>query len=84
MNYLYGFASAVFAYWALSHCFPAHDSLLEACIYDDPDIIDSVDYTVKSEQDSNGPISAGEKGYFATTSGQVTDSSPMRVLSGGS
>jgi hypothetical protein len=83
MNYLYGFASAVFVYWALSYCFPAHDPLLEACIYDDPDIIDSVDYTEKSEQDSNGPISAGEKGYFATTSGQVTDTSPMRVLSGG-
>jgi len=52
MNYLYGFASAVFVYWALSYCFPARESLLEACIYDDPDIIDSVDSAEKSEQDS--------------------------------
>jgi dTDP-4-dehydrorhamnose 3,5-epimerase-like enzyme len=71
MNYLYGFASAVFVYWALSYYFPAHDSLLEACIYDDPDIIDSVDYAEKSEADSNGPVSDGEKGYFAATSGQL-------------
>ena len=71
MNYLYGFASAVFVYWALSYCFPAQESLLEACIYYDPDIIDSVDFGEKSEPESNGPMSAGEKGYFASTSGQV-------------
>jgi NCS1 family nucleobase:cation symporter-1 len=71
MNYLYGFASAVFMYWALSYCFPAQESLLDACIYDDPDIIDSVDFAEKSEQESNGHVSAGEKGYFAATSGQV-------------
>ena len=83
MNYLYGFASAVLVYWALSYCFPAPESLLGACIYDDPDIIDSVDFAEKSEQDSNCPVSAGEKGYFAATSGQVTNTSPMRMLSGG-
>lgn len=71
MNYLYGFASAVFVYWALSYRFPAREALLEACIYDDPDIIDSVDFAEKSEQDSNGPVSAGEKSYFNATSGQV-------------
>jgi len=71
MNYLYGFASAVFVYWALSYSFPAQESLLEACIYDDPDVIDSVDFVEKSEQDSNSPVSVGEKGRFATTSGQV-------------
>jgi hypothetical protein len=71
MNYLYGFASAVFVYWTFSYCFPARESLLEACIYDDPDIIDSVDFAEKSEQDSNGTVSAGEKGYFAASSGQV-------------
>jgi hypothetical protein len=56
-------------YWVLSYCFPAEESLLEACIYEDPDIIDSVDFVEKSEQDSNE--SAGDKGDFATTSGQV-------------
>lgn len=71
MNYLYGFVSAVFVYWALSYCFPAQESLLEACIYEDPDVINSVDFTKKSEQDSNDTVSAGEKGRFATISGQV-------------
>jgi NCS1 family nucleobase:cation symporter-1 len=71
MNYLYGFASAVFVYWALSFCFPARESLLDACIYDDPDIINSVDFAEKSGQDSNDRVSAGEKGHFASKSGQV-------------
>jgi NCS1 family nucleobase:cation symporter-1 len=71
MNYLYGFASAVFMYWALSYCFPAQETLLQACVYDDPEFIDSVDFAEKSEQDSNGPVSAGEKGYFASKSGHV-------------
>jgi hypothetical protein len=45
MNYLYGFTSASFVYWSLSYFFPAKETLLEACIYEDVTVIDGVQYT---------------------------------------
>ena len=44
MYYLYGFASASFVYWALSRCFPAEETLIPACIYDDVEIVNGVEY----------------------------------------
>lgn len=44
INYLYGFTSASFLYWALSHFFPATETLLPACIYEDVAVIDGVEY----------------------------------------
>ena len=43
MNYLYGFTSASFVYWSLSHFFPAPNTVLGASIYDDNDIIFGLD-----------------------------------------
>ncbi|KAK7550519.1 permease for cytosine/purines, uracil, thiamine, allantoin-domain-containing protein [Phyllosticta citricarpa] len=45
MNYLWGFCSAFFLYWAFSHFFPAEKTLLKACIYDDVVTVDGVEYT---------------------------------------
>jgi hypothetical protein len=56
MNYIYGFVSASFAYWALSYFFPARGSLLDACIYDDPDIVDSGDSVGHDEHDVENPV----------------------------
>jgi len=44
MNYLYGFSTACLVYWGLSHFFPATETLLPACIYDDTTIIDGVEF----------------------------------------
>ncbi|KAK4541783.1 hypothetical protein LTR36_007315 [Oleoguttula mirabilis] len=44
MNYLYGFTSASFLYWSLSYFWPAKETLLAACIYEDLAIIDGVEY----------------------------------------
>lgn len=44
INYLYGFISASFLYWSLSYFFPARETLLPACIYEDVDVIDGVEY----------------------------------------
>lgn len=73
MNYLYGFASATFAYWGLSYLFPAHDSLLDACIYEDPDVIDGGGSVEHSQQDLNEMASYEKGSPFATTTvgGQV-------------
>jgi len=71
MNYLYGFASATFAYWSLSYVFPAHDSLLDACIYEDPDIIDGGGSFEHSEQDLEDMASQEKRNAFATVGGQV-------------
>jgi len=71
MNYLYGFASATFVYWGLSYLFPARDSLLDACIYDDPDIIDGGGSHVHSEQDLQDMASQEKSNALATVGGQV-------------
>lgn len=71
MNYLYGFASATFTYWALSYLFPAHVSLLDACIYDDPDIIDGRGSVENSEQDLNDMASHEKRSPFASAGGQL-------------
>jgi nucleobase:cation symporter-1, NCS1 family len=42
-NYLYSFLSGAFVYVVLSKVFPAPETLLEAPIYDDPAILDSVE-----------------------------------------
>lgn len=68
MNYLYGFASATFTYWALSYLLPAQDSLLEACIYDDPEIIDSGDSFEQGPQDAENTF-LKEKGDTITSVG---------------
>lgn len=71
MNYLYGFASATFTYWGLSYLFPAHDSLLDFSIYEDPDVIDGGGSIEQSEQDLHN-IASYEKGKsLATVGGQV-------------
>lgn len=44
INYLYEFTSAYFIYWALSTLWPAKETLLPACIYQDIAIIDGVEY----------------------------------------
>ncbi|RDW64137.1 hypothetical protein BP5796_10639 [Coleophoma crateriformis] len=60
MFYLYGFTSAFLTYTALSHFFPAHDTLIPATIHDDAVVISAVDYegdhTVVTED-------GGEKGF---------------------
>lgn len=71
MNYLYGFASATFAYWALSYFFPAHDSLLDACIYEDPDTIDSGDSDEKIEQDMQDSTWQEKRSPFAVMGAQI-------------
>lgn len=71
MNYLYGFASATFTYWGLSCLFPAQDSLLDACIYDDPDVIDGGGSVQHSEQDLNDMARHEKRDAFATVDGKV-------------
>jgi hypothetical protein len=71
MNYLYGFASATFTYWGLSYLFPAHDSLLDACIYEDPDVIDGGGSVEHSEQDLNDMAAYEKRNPLATVGGQV-------------
>jgi len=71
MNYLYGFASATFTYWDLSYLFPAHDSLLDACNNDDPNIIDGGGSVEHSEQDLVGMSSYEKRTSFAPVVGQV-------------
>ena len=71
MNYLYGFASATFAYWALSYIFPAQESLLDACIYDAPDIIDSGGHVEQIEQDRQDSTSQEKRSSFTIRGGQV-------------
>lgn len=44
MNYLWGFTSAFVLYWQLSYWFPAKETLLDKCIYDDLETIEGVDY----------------------------------------
>lgn len=44
LNYLYGFVSSWVVYWSLSHFFPAEETLLQACIYEDLESIDGVEY----------------------------------------
>jgi NCS1 family nucleobase:cation symporter-1 len=43
MNYLYGFCSAAIVYYVLNRVFPAHETLLEAPIYEDIIIQDGVE-----------------------------------------
>jgi hypothetical protein len=69
MNYLYGFASASFAYWALSHSFPAQESLLGASIYDDPDMIDSGDSVEHGEHDVENPVFKEKESVIAAVDG---------------
>jgi hypothetical protein len=71
MNYLYGFASATFTYWGLSYLFPAHDSLLDASIYEDPDVIDGGGSIEHSEQDLHDMASYEKGKSLATVGGQV-------------
>lgn len=49
INYLDGFTST---YWALSRFFPAKETLLEACIYDDVYMMDGVEYVNDGERAS--------------------------------
>jgi NCS1 family nucleobase:cation symporter-1 len=69
MNYIYGFVSASFAYWALSYLFPARDSLLDACIYDDPDIVDSSDSVGHDEHDVENPVIQEKMSTFVALDG---------------
>lgn len=71
MNYLYGFASTTFTYWALSYLVPAQDSLLDTCIYDDPDIIDSGDSIEQSTQDLENVILQEKGNAVADKSGRT-------------
>ena len=71
MNYLYGFASATFTYWGLSYVFPAHDSLLDACIYEDTEVIDGGGSVEHSQQDLNEMASYEKGSPFAKVEGQV-------------
>jgi hypothetical protein len=71
MNYLYGFASATFVYWGLSYLFPACDSLLDACIYDDSDIIDGGGSHEHSERDFQDMAAQEKSNALATVGGQV-------------
>jgi hypothetical protein len=38
MNYLYGCSCAAFLYWLLSRLFPATETLLTSCIYEDEEV----------------------------------------------
>lgn len=71
MNYLYGFASATFTYWALSYFFPAQQSLLDSCVYDDPDIIDGGDSIGHSTQDLENVILQEKGKTVASESGRT-------------
>lgn len=42
--YLYGFTSAFVTYIGLSHFFPAKETLIEATIHEDVDVISGVEY----------------------------------------
>lgn len=43
INYLWGFTSAFVLYYALSKFFPATETLLDACIYEDNEMVDGVE-----------------------------------------
>jgi NCS1 family nucleobase:cation symporter-1 len=53
MNYLYGFCSAAIVYYVLNRVFPAHETLLEAPIYEDIIIQDGVGIVNDGVQLSN-------------------------------
>lgn len=52
VNYLYGFISAFVLYWALSIFFPAKETLLTECIYDD-ETITGIEYQTNVDQQSS-------------------------------
>jgi NCS1 family nucleobase:cation symporter-1 len=53
MNYLYGFCSAAIVYYVLNRALPAHETLLEAPIYEDIIIQDGVEIVNDGVQLSN-------------------------------
>ncbi|KAK5722210.1 hypothetical protein LTR17_014313 [Elasticomyces elasticus] len=71
INYLYGFATASFLYWALSYWFPATETLLPACIYDDTTMIDGVEWTNDGVHTPETVGDMGEKKVPHADVGQV-------------
>ncbi|KAK3655197.1 hypothetical protein LTR56_003618 [Elasticomyces elasticus] len=71
INYLYGFATASFLYWALSYWFPATETLLPACIYDDTMMIDGVEWTNDGVHTPEAVGDMGEKKVPHADVGQV-------------
>lgn len=65
MNYLYGFTSAAFVYWALSYWFPAEETILQASIYDDTDVIDGVHLAQQSGARTTSITRDGSKSQIA-------------------
>lgn len=64
MNYLWGFISAFVLYWQLSYWFPAEETLLAACVYDDGEVIEGVQYCKEESDDvvASGAESSGVSG----------------------
>ena len=67
MNYLWGFISAFVLYWQLSYWFPAKETLLSACIYDDGEVIEGVQYPSESD---NRVVVGGESSEVSSQSGE--------------
>jgi hypothetical protein len=53
MNYLYGCSCAAFLYWLLSRLFPATETLLTSCIYED-DEVDAAHFEKDAGMTMNG------------------------------
>lgn len=52
INYLYGFISAFVLYWALSYVFPAPETLVAECIFDD-ETITGIEYNESESKDQH-------------------------------
>lgn len=63
--YIWGFTSAFVIYSALGLIFPAKETLVEATIHEDSEIISAVEY--KSEPVEEGSLEGAEKGIKTTT-----------------
>ena len=59
MFYIWGFTSAFLIYSVLGKLFPARETLIEATIHEDTDMISSVEYKIEGEKDGT---EAAEKG----------------------
>ena len=44
MNYLWGFTSALLIYYVLNYFFPAQETLLKTCVYEDIEVHNGVEY----------------------------------------
>jgi len=59
MFYIWGFTSAFVIYSVLGKVFPARETLIQATIHEDTDVISSLEYKTSGEKDST---EAAEKG----------------------